>query len=48
MGLTWIQEKLVALMGNLGDFKAGNVNHVWFLAFMLYQASQRDWLELGS
>ena len=48
MGLTWIQERLGALMGYLGDFKAGNSDHVWFLTLMLYRASQRDWWELGS
>ena len=45
MGFTWIQERLGALMGYLGDFKAGHISHVWFLRLKLFRASQ--W-ELGA
>ena len=48
MGLTWIQERMGALMGYLLDFKAGNSGHIWFLSLKLYRATQMDWWELGS
>ena len=37
-----------SINGLLGNFKAVNSSHFWFLTLILYRASQRDWWELES
>ena len=43
MGLTWFQRIVGALMGYLGDPKAGNSVHFWFCWSELHKGTGGNW-----